>query len=136
MDIHSELRYVPAWLNEGLAVYLQAMTYDKKEVKHVRDNRYVARVLTLIELKDLNLREFVNWNYRKFSAESFSQEGYGYAVGYCMVTFLMQHDEEKAITIFRNLVGYQTTEEVFDQHYTGGFGQFEEDFLKYWKKYS
>lgn len=135
MDIHSELRYVPAWLNEGLAVYLQSMTYDKKQVKHVTDHRYVARVLTLIELKDLNLRDFVNWDYKRFSSESFSQEGYGYAVGYCTVAFLMRHDEEQAIQLFRHLVGYQTTEEIFDQYYTGGFRQFEEDFLKYWKKY-
>jgi len=133
---HSGDKNIPAWFNEGLAVYLEDMTYDKTVVKHVKNSHYVARVLTLIELKDLNLREFVSWDYRRFSTESFSQEGYGYAVGYCMVNYLLQLDEELAFTIFRNLIGTQSTEEVFDQYYTGGFRQFEEDFMKYWKRYS
>ena len=133
---HSGNKNIPAWLNEGLAVYLEEMTYDKKVVKHEKNSLYVARVLTLIELKDLNLHDFVSWDYRRFSSESFSQEGYGYAVGYCMVYFLLQLNEEKAFTIFRNLIGTQSTEEVFNQYYAGGFRQFEEDFMNYWKRYS
>ena len=134
LHIHSGNKVIPAWLNEGLASYLQEMTYDKKIITQRVNRRSVARVKTLIELKDLNLPDFVTWNYQKFSAESFTQEGYGYAVGYCMVLFLMQQDENNAITIFKKLVGEQTAKEIFDNCYTGGFEQFEEDFKKYYSK--
>jgi hypothetical protein len=121
LHLHSGYKTIPAWLNEGLAVYLQAMTYDKKKITQRIDQRSVARVKTLIELKDLDLSDFITWNYQKFSVESFSQEGNGYAIGYCMVLFLMQRDEDNAITIFRNLIGEQTSKEIFDNSYTGGF---------------
>jgi hypothetical protein len=129
LHLHSDDKNLPAWLNEGLAVYLENMTFGKKKIKQHIDNPHIARVKTLIELKDLNLSEFVAWDYRKFSAESFTQEGYGYAVGYCMVLFLMQYDEEKAIAIFRNLIGEQTATEAFNDYYPGGFAQFEKDFM-------
>lgn len=132
LHIHSGDKIIPAWLNEGLAVYLQVMTYEKEKITQRIDQRSVARVKTLAELKDLELSDFVTWDYQKFSVESFTQEGYGYAVGYCMVLFLMQHDEENAIAIFENLIGEKSAEEVFDTYYTGGFSQFEKDFMVYW----
>ncbi|MDR0687929.1 MAG: DUF1570 domain-containing protein [Prevotellaceae bacterium] len=133
LHLHSSGKNIPAWLNEGLAVYLQQMTFGKKTVKQRINQHYLARVKTLIELKDLNLAEFVAWDYQKFSSESFSQEGYGYAVGYCLTLFLMQRDEDNAIAIFRNLVGEQTSMEVFDAHYPGGFAQLEKDFTERFK---
>jgi hypothetical protein len=134
LHLHSGDKNIPAWMNEGLAVYIQEMSFNKKKIKQRINTQSIARVKTLIEIKDIDLSEFVNWNYQKFSAESFSQEGYGYAVGYCMVLFLMQYDEDKSITIFRNLIGEQTTVEVFNDHYTGGFAQFEKDFMEYFSK--
>ena len=136
LHIHSGDKIIPAWLNEGLAVYLQGMTYNKKTITQSIDRRSVARIKTLIELKDLDLSDFVTWDYRKFTLESFSQEGYGYAAGYCMVFFLMQHDEENAIRIFGNLIGEKSSEEVFATYYPGGFSQFEKDFMEYWRKYT
>jgi hypothetical protein len=134
LHLHSENKNIPAWLNEGLAVYLQEMTFDRKKITQRINPLHVARVKTLIELKDLDLSEFVKWNYQKFVVESFSQEGYGYAVGYCMTLFLMQHDEDKAMTIFRNLIGEQTAIDVFNDCYPGGFAQFEKDFIEYFSK--
>jgi uncharacterized protein YjaZ len=134
LHLHSGGKTIPAWLNEGLAVYLQKMTFGKKKITQRVENRHITRVKTLIDLKDLNLSEFVSWNYQKFSFESFTQEGYGYAVGYCMVLFLMQRDENNAITIFRNLIGEQTSIEVFDNNYPGGFAHFEKDFMEYFGK--
>jgi hypothetical protein len=134
LHLHSGGKNIPAWLNEGLAVYLEEMTFDRKKIKQRINSRNIARVKTLIELQDLNLSEFVTWSYQKFSAESFTQEGYGYAVGYCMTLFLMQHDEDKAITIFRNLIGEQATVAVFNDYYPGGFAQLEKDFMEYFGK--
>jgi hypothetical protein len=133
--IHVGNNYIPpAWLIEGLATYHEQMTYDKKNITHRVNSYYVARVKTLIDLKDINLAEFVNWEYQKFSRESFTQEGYGYAIGYCMVLFMMQQCEDKAFTVFRNLVNEYSTVEVFDKYYSGGFSQFEKDFIAHFGK--
>jgi hypothetical protein len=49
-----------------------------------------------------------------------------------MVLFLMrQQGEERAFTIFRNLIGATSTIDVFDKYYEGGFAQFEKDFIAY-----
>jgi uncharacterized protein YjaZ len=131
LHLHVGDQYIPAWFNEGLAEYLEQMTFDKKKIGHQVNTYGVVRVKTLIELKDLNLSEFVDWNYQTFSQKSFTEEGYGYAVGYCMVLFLMQQNESEAISIFSNLIGARSTTEVFDRHYAGGFAQFERDFISY-----
>jgi uncharacterized protein YjaZ len=129
--LHVGNRYIPAWLNEGLAEYFEQMTFDKKKIVQKLNSYSVARVKTLVELKDLNLSEFVDWSYQTFSQKSFTQEGYGYAIGYCITFFLMQQNEEQAITIFRDLIGAHSTAGVFDLHYAGGFVQFEKDFMAY-----
>jgi len=131
LRLHTGEKYIPVWFNEGLADYLKQMTYDKNKIaQHINTYR-ITRVKTLIDIKDLNLSEFVNWSYEKFSTESFTQEGYGYAVGYCIVLFMMQQDENASFTIFRNLVGARSTINVLDKCYTGGFAQFEKDFMSY-----
>lgn len=135
LSLYAGTKFIPPWFNEGLAEYLEQMTYEKKKAVQ-RINKYnVKRVKTLIELKDLKLSEFIYWDYQKFSAESFTQDAYGYAVGYCMLLFLMQNDQNNALTIFRNLIGEHSTVEVFDQYYVGGFAQFEKEFMEYFEKY-
>ena len=121
---------IPPWLNEGLADYLKGMTYHSKKIIHKKDAYMIARVKTLIELRDFDFVDFVNWDYKRFSKESFSQEASGYAVGYCMVLFLMNKDEKEAYTLFRSLIEEQKpTSEIFDTYYQGGFFQFEKDFF-------
>jgi len=130
LHLHIGNNYVPAWFIEGLAIYHAQMTFDRKNTKQHINNYYVKRVKTLIQLKEINLTEFVNLDYKKFSIESFSQEGYGYAIGYCMILFLMQQSEDKAFKIFRSLVNEYSATEVFDKYYSGGFSQFEKDFIE------
>jgi hypothetical protein len=134
LHLHAERRSIPAWLNEGLAVYLQEMTYDKKIITHNTNTQYVARVKTLIDIRDLDLSDFVKWDYRKFSQESFSQEGYGYAIAYCMTNFLIQQHNEIALKIIQNSIGKSAARDVFDEFYPDGFQQFEQDFIKYWSR--
>ena len=123
-------------INEGLAEYLEGMNYDSKKIVHKKNNYMIARVKTLIELRDLDLSEVINWDYEKFKKESFTQEGYGYAVGYCITFFLMtQNDETSAFSIFRSLiVENMSAEDVFNKYYKGGFSQFEKDFISYFSK--
>lgn len=132
LSLHTGGQYIPPWFNEGLAVYLERMSFHKSKIVHEVDKPKIRRVKTLIELHDLNLAEFADWGYAKFSEESFSQENYGYCVGYCMVYFLMQKGEEQAFEFFRNLVGTRSSVETFNHHYPGGFSQFEEEFLAYY----
>jgi hypothetical protein len=135
LHLHAGDKYIPAWFNEGLAVYLENMTFSSKRIRHKTNGFMLARVKTLIELREINLAEFVKWDYPKFARESFSQEGFGYAIGYCMVFFLMQQqDEAQTFTIFRNLIGTTSTVDVFDEYYEGGFVQFEKDFITYFSQ--
>ena len=134
LHLHIGDNYVPAWFIEGLATYHAQMTFDKSNITQRVNSYYVKRVKTLIQLKEINLTEFVNWDYQKFSTESFSQEGYGYAIGYCIVLFLMQKYEDKAFTIFHSLVNEYSVTEVFDKYYSGGFSQFEKEFIEHFRK--
>ena len=135
LTLYSGQKYLPPWFNEGLAVYLERMSFEKKKISQKIDMHKINRVKTLIELKDIDLSDFAEWNYNKFSSESFSQEGYGYCVGYCMVYFLMQKDETRAIKIFQHLIGSNSSIKIFDQHYPGGFVQFEKEFMEYYEKH-
>jgi len=123
----------PPWLNEGLAVYLSEMTYRSKKIVHKKNDYLIARVSTLIELRDLDLADVVNWDHPKFTKESFSQDAYGYAVGYCIVLFLMSKDAKFAFSLFRSLIEENiSTTEVVDKYYKGGVSQFEKDFIKFY----
>ena len=76
------------------------MTYSPHKATHRTNTYLTARVRTLIQLGEIDLTDFVHWDYGRFAAESFAQEGYGYAVGYCMVLFLLmrQLGEEIGMT--------------------------------------
>ena len=129
--------HIPPWLNEGLADYLAGMTYSSKKIIHKKNNYRITRLKTLIELRDLDLADFANWNHQKFTKESFSQEGYGYAVGYCMVCFLINKEEKDIYSLFRLLIekdNDKSTTEIFDNHYEGGFLQFQRDFFDFYSK--
>ncbi|MDR1516501.1 MAG: DUF1570 domain-containing protein [Dysgonamonadaceae bacterium] len=134
LSLHAGKSYLPPWFNEGLAVYLERMSFEKSKIAHQVDETKIKRVKTLIELRDLYLLEFADWDYPQFSTESFSQENYGYCVGYCMVYFLMQKDEDNAIEIFRDLIGKRSSIKTFNRYYPGGFAQFEKEFVEYFGK--
>ena len=126
-----QFELLPIWLNEGLAEYLRGMTYHSKKISHRKNDYLIARVKTLIELRDLDLVGFVNWEHPKFTKESFSQEGYGYAVGYCMTLFLINKNEKDTYSLFRSLIEEnEPATEIFDSCYNGGFSKFEKDFIE------
>ena len=120
--------YAPIWLNEGIATYMDGVKISSKDIKHEIGRYFVSRVKTGIQLRDINLREFVSWSGREFSEVSFSHDGYGYAIAHCMI-YLMMDNEEVAFNIMRAICNDKaTTIEAFDLHYAGGFDQFEKDF--------
>ena len=138
LHLYSDDRFdqIHPWLNEGLASYLQEMTYRSKKITHKKNNYMIARVQTLLSMRDIDLVDFVNWNHQRFAKESFSQEGYGYAVSYCMALLLMTNKDEKSTySLFRILIEEDiSTIEAFDKYYEGGFSQFEKDFVNTYSK--
>lgn len=119
----------PSWLIEGLATYFQDIKLSSKTIKHEDNKYYRARVKTLIQLRDVDLKDFVNWGHKKFADVSFSNESYGYAVSYCMTAYLFQRNEAALHAIIREIAKETPTEKAFDLHYPGGFQAFEEEFI-------
>ncbi len=118
----------PIWLNEGLAVYFSSIIVSKS-VKHKRNVSCIARVKTMLGLKDINLKDFVGWSPQKFYDLSFSYDNYGYALGYCMVSFLMQN-KETMTAVINSIYKGKSSYEALDSVYEGGFAAFERDFIK------
>ena len=121
-----------AWLDEGLATYFGNMKVSKS-MKSERNIYLTARVKTMIELKDIDLKDFISWDYQKFYTVSFSQDSYGYALAYCMISFLMQN-ETTMIAVINNIYKGKSSYEALDNSYEGGFAAFEKDFTSYVRK--
>jgi len=118
----------PIWLNEGLAEYFENIKLSKT-IKHKRNIYHAARVKTMLELKDFNLRDFIDWSYEKFRDISFTQDSYGYALAYCIVAFLMQN-EETMIAVINHIYKGKSSYEALDSVYKGGFEAFEQDLIQ------
>ena len=130
--IRNYMNTPPAWLDEGLATYFGNMKISKS-AKHELNIYLIARVKTMIELKDIvDLKDFIDWNYEKFYDISFSQDFYGYALAYCIVYFLMQN-EETMIAVINHIYKGKSSYEALENSYNGGFAAFERDFIQ---KYS
>ena len=129
--IMSYMNESPAWMNEGLAVYFGSIKISEP-VKHQVETYYTARVKTMIQLKDIDLKDFIDWQYDKFYKVSFTQDSYGYALAYCMVLFLMQN-EETMIAVINSIYKGKSSYEALDSSYKGGFAAFEKEFIKYFK---
>ena len=117
----------PVWLNEGLSEYFRNIKISKS-IKHEWNTYYAARVKTMIELKDIDLKDFIDWNPEKFYDISFTQDGYGYALAYCMISFLMQN-EGKMIAVINGIYTGKSSYEALNNFYEGGFVAFERDFM-------
>ncbi|MBD8387811.1 DUF1570 domain-containing protein [Dysgonomonas sp. BGC7] len=125
---------VPIWLNEGIAVYFGNMK-PGKSVNHQVVKTYILRVKTMIDLRDIDLNDFLSWNRNKFYERSFSHESYGYALGYSIVQYLMQKDEKSVVSLIREIKNGKDSKEAIDIVYEGGFSSFEKDFMEYINKY-
>jgi len=121
----------PVWLNEGLATYFESIKISKS-MKPERNIYLTARVKTMIELKDIDLKDFISWDHQKFYHISFTQDSYGYALAYCMTSLLMQH-ETTMIAVINNIYKGKSSYEALDNSYEGGFAVFEKDFMRIFK---
>ena len=123
--------YAPAWLNEGIATYMEEARIKlfSKYITHEIRGYHVSRVKSMITLKTINLKEFVLKCDGESSVQSFPNDSYDIAIAHCMV-FLMLENENTAFNIIREICNNKTpTTEAFDMFYVGGFDQFERDFM-------
>ncbi len=132
--IRSKMTSPPIWLNEGLATYFGYMKVSPKKITPEKYEYHIARVKTMIELNDIDLKDYVTWSHKKFTDASFTRESYGYAISYCIIYFLFQKDQETAYQIIREIGEKTGTKEAFDLHYPGEFDQFEKEFIEYYSK--
>jgi len=132
--VNTYFKSVPQWLNEGLAEYFENSKVTSKGVISEKNNIKIARVKTMIDTRDIDLKDFLNWDRAKFYKVSFSQDGYGYALGYSIVRFLMNQDENLVIGLIREISEGKKPIESIEAVYNGGFYQFEQDFLNNYSK--
>lgn len=131
---HRYIKSPPSWLNEGLATYFEAVKVSSKKISHQENENFKARVKTLLELKNIDLNDFVEWKSQKFYDVSFSNESYGYAVSYCIMSYLLEVHCDTAKQIIREIALKTSPQEAFDRYYAGGFRQFEQDFSAHYSK--
>ena len=127
--LHSKMKSPEAWFNEGLASWFGYTKVTSKGTRHEPHRYYEDRVKTLIEIRDIDLKDFITWNHNKFSQASFSQDSYGYAVAYCMISLLKKNNEEALCSIIREVAGGKSSAEAFESCYPGGFAAFEKEFM-------
>jgi len=120
---------IPIWLNEGLAVYFASLKVSDKNVQPQENHRCTARVKTMIDIRDINIKDFMTWSHPKFKKMAATHDSYGYALGYSIVNFLMKKDPDFLVSYIRLLKEGKSSEEAMEKLYTGGFIQFEKDFL-------
>ena len=131
--IRAKMQSPPVWLNEGLATWFGYMKVGSKSIRPEPYRYYLDRVKTLIEIGDLDLKDFLTWDNAKFGKVSFSQDGYGYAVAYCMISLLFKNNEAALYGIIREVTGGKSSLAAFDTCYPGGFSVFEKEFLAAYK---
>jgi len=132
--MHSRIASPPSWIDEGLATYFGNCKVSSKEVKPQQNEYFTGRLKTMIEMKDINLQDFITWKTAKFNQASSTQDGYGYAIAHCMISYLSQKNENLTINIIQAIMQNKSSEEAFDTCYTGGFSQFEKDFIACYSK--
>lgn len=128
--LRSKVKDPLPWYNEGLATWFEKMRVSPTSVRPPQTNSYyLTRVKTIIETGDLDLKDFITWDNGKFSQVSFTQDAYGYAIAYCMISLLMKDNEEALTNIIRMVAGGTGSAVAFDLCYPGGFAAFEKAFL-------
>ena len=134
LPLRERVPHLPIWLDRGLFLYTTLIKVSSRGMKHEMSTFGIKRVKTMIELKDIDLRDFVTWSSQKFHQVSSSHDNYGRSLAHNLVYFLMNKDREAALNIIRSIADRITTVEAFDMHYSGGFDQFEKDFLAHYSK--
>ncbi|MBN2787630.1 MAG: DUF1570 domain-containing protein [Paludibacteraceae bacterium] len=125
-------RKPPIWFNEGLSEYFEHSSQKKTGWKFYMSDYELGRIKTMIQLKDLNLKEYISWTRADFIKEQVTNENYSYTLAHAIVYFLLQKDIDqfKAMTLL--IKNGDASFNAIDTTYKGGFDQFEKDFTAYY----
>lgn len=121
----------PIWFNEGLSEYFEHSTRKKKGWKFYMSDYELGRIKTMIELKDLKLKEYISWRTDDFVKEQITNENYSYTLAHAIVYFLLQKDFDQFKAMTSLIKNGEPSFEAINTSYKGGFGQFEADFTAF-----
>jgi hypothetical protein len=91
----------------------------------------LGRIKTMIELKDLKLKEYISWRTEDFVKEQITNENYSYTLAHAIVYFLLQKDFDQFKAMTSLIKNGEPSFEAINTSYKGGFGQFEADFTAF-----
>ena len=122
----------PGWLNEGLAKYYEYSTVTKNNVTsklNVPDARFIKSMLAL---KEINLKDILSIEDKEVAKKSLTNEGFIHKVGYGIVYLLLQKQPDHFVELMLKIKKGLTSYEAIQETYSGGFEQFEKDFVNFY----
>lgn len=126
----------PIWLTEGLSEYFEYSEMKKKRLTHYLSEYVKGRIKTMIEIKEIDLKKHIALSYHDFMKRQITDENYSYTLSHGIVYFLIEKDFEQFKTIVLKIKDGSSSYDAIQETYSGGFVQFERDFIAYYSKKS
>ncbi len=123
----------PKWLDEGLAKYFEHIQIGKNKITHKMEGNEIGHIKSLLEMKEINLKEFISSKGKDFFKESVTNENYSYKVAHAIVYFLIINDSAQFKQMIIAIKNGTPSYDAINTTYTGGFSQFETDFVAYFR---
>jgi hypothetical protein len=132
--LHLLMKKPPVWLGEGLSDYFYHATASKKKIVHDMDEYEKGRIKTMIEIKDIDLKDFLTLKRPEFQKKHRTNENYAYVLSHSIVYFLIEKDFNQFKQMVLKIKDGSSSYDAVDSTYSGGFAQFETDFIAYFSK--
>ncbi|MDR1679574.1 MAG: DUF1570 domain-containing protein [Prevotellaceae bacterium] len=132
--LHLVISKQPRWLSEGLAEYFENINLGKKKITHEIPPATTSFIKSMIDLKEIDLQDFILMKSKDFWKETITNESYPYRISHGIVYFLIEKDSEQFKQIVLKIKNGSASYDTINETYAGGFTQFEKDFIKYYLK--
>ena len=132
-QVFPKRKIVPMWLNEGLAVYFQHCSANRKGiVSHDMSETDKGRLRTKYMLGEVDLRTFLDCGRSDFMRMEHLDDMSAYRLSYALIAFLVEKAPSGCFrSVFMRLKdpGYKgTPSSAVDDIYPGGMTALEQDF--------
>jgi hypothetical protein len=125
--------YWPAWINEGMASYMEYTQYNNDNIIFPEQSTWYYRNIAL-ELKKtdkINLAEFL-----KVSHATWNRSGYDYALGAVFYDFLLNTKSYKYKNLIKDFMAALQSSQSYDKAFSQTFGKTDlneltKEFLKF-----
>jgi hypothetical protein len=124
----------PNWLGEGLSEYFRHFEIKRNKPDHYLSSNTKGRIKTLIKQKNIDLRNFITFNYNSFSKRQHVDKNDIYVLAHGMVYFLIEKDFEQFKAMVLEIKNGNSSFDAINAIYPGGFARFEADFMVYFGK--